>query len=167
MIWRNAQSNKEKRQKQAQEGIIQMENSSIDKHIQGVSLITADKSGLVVVCNVSMGNTFGNGQLTDLGFYLGEVVPYQDIPSSLVNVLVTNPDVTDVTTALASVGDYVLVDALNFLSVSNSQKELLELSDAENRLEKINSVVCDRGYPNHPQSCVEEKNFYFIYSKID
>ena len=167
MIWRNAQSNKEKRQKQAQEAILQMENSSIDKHIQGVSLIAADKSGLAVVCNVSMGNTFGTGRLTDLGFYLGEVIPYQDIPSSLVNVLVTNPDVTDVTTALASVGDYVLVDALNFLSVSNNQKELLELSDTENRLEKINSVVCDRGYPNHPQSCVKKKNFYFIYSKID
>lgn len=167
MIWRNAQSIQGKRQEQAQKDMEKLENSFSDIHVQGVSLASADTSGLVITCNVSMGNVFGSSQLTEQGFYLGQTIKYQDMPAIFANILQTNPDITDMTKIILSVGNYALVDALNYFSLTVNEKFLLNLSDNEERMEKLNFISCEKGYPNHASSCLENENLHFIYPKID
>ena len=159
MIWRNATSDKEARQQKAKEDMIVLQNRTFDNQTKGISLISADKNGLVIVCNVSMGSAFGSTQLTEEGFYLAQTIKHTDMPVVFANILQTNPDITDMTTAVAGVENYALLGALN---------ELSDKDDAENiSSDSLISMTCEKGYPNHASSCAENENLHFVFSKID
>lgn len=171
MIWRGAKSNKEARQTEAIKSMQKLEDTivPIDSRVQGMGLIAADKSGLVIACSVSMGRPFGTRQLTEQGFYLGAVIPHQDTPSVYANFIKTNPDVTDVQDALVGVGNYALVDGLNEWALHSNGAYLLKgVGTTEDRLDDKRSfagLVCEKGYPNQVGSCQENENTYFVEQK--
>ncbi len=171
MIWRNAQSDKPARQTQALEMMKKLEDklSPIDKRVRGASLIAADKSGLVVMCSVSMGQAFGTGQLLEQGFYLGSLVDAQEDVSAFANLMQTNPDVTDVLNALSAVGDYAVFDAMNDWSYALTGAKLTQeedsLNDKHSDKASFVGIYCEKGYPNQPVSCRQDKDFYFAEQK--
>ena len=171
MIWNNAQSGKPERKEQAVAGMKELEKntSSTEEGIKGVGLVAADKSSLIIVCTVSMGQPFGTGKLVKEGFFLGKTVKRRNSSPIYANFIETNPDVTDVTFAVAGVGDHALVDALNDLSYRVDRKYLLEDTDtSQNRSEDKDSVIrveCEKGYPNQVGTCKRNSGFYLAEEK--
>ena len=171
MIWKNAQSDKSDRQQQAVESMKNLEKSmaSAEEQNRGIGLIAADKSGLVVVCSVSMGQPFGIGQLLKEGFFLSGSMRKRDTFPIYANFVETNPDVTDVIASSVGVGNHALVDALNDWSYRLDKKQLLEgVELSQDRLNDkafFAQIECEKGYPNQVDTCKKHDGFYLVKEK--
>ena len=171
MIWKNAQSDKSDRQQQAIESMKNLEKnmSTAEEQNRGIGLIAADKSGLIIVCSVSMGQPFGMGQLLKEGFFLAGSMRKRDTFPIYANFIETNPDITDVVAASVGVGNYALVDALNDWSYRLNKKRLLEDTTlSQDRLDDkafFASIECEKGYPNQVGTCKKNDGFYMVKEK--
>ena len=142
---------------------------------KGVGLFAGDENGLNIVCSVSMGKPFGQGKIMQEGFSLSQAVYGEQDDSYFLNILQTNPDITDVYWAGAGVGEYGLVDGLKILeeTLLNDQELNKETSNqilkiTGSRQEDFHDFVlwkCSKGYPNQPASCETGENMQFIFEK--
>ncbi len=147
------------------------------RNFKGVGLYAGDEKGLNIVCSVSMGRPFGNGKIMEEGFSLADAVNGERDASYFMNVLQTNPDVTDVYWAGAGVGEQGLVDGIKILEETlgvdrDIKAELVEkISDvSEQRRNDLQNFVlwkCLKGYPNQPSSCEIGNNMQFVLRKND
>ena len=168
MVFRNLRANKNEKIERGKEALKTMNEVVLpmDEQVQGASLMTADKNGLVVVCNVSMGQPFGTTFLTKEGFYLGQAIKEENLNTTFANILQTNPDITDVVLAVFGVGSQVLVNAVEKANAFEDKDDLL-LQIPESQEDLIQSLFCEKGYPNHSNSCQKNENVYFTYTKND
>ncbi len=170
-IWKGLQdSSKTEKVASAAQSLQTLDDRLIDveSSVSGTALMAADKSGLVVVCSVSMGSAFGTRELTDEGFYLGNAIGRDSQGAVFLNILQTNPDVTDVSYTIAGVGDYALADGLHLLAAS--QKDLPDTSVSDNRQNVRDDFIlwtCEKGYPNSPSSCKGDAFVHEVLPKQD
>ncbi len=139
-----------------------------EQSVQGEAFLAADKSGLVIVCNVTMGTPFGTRQLLNEGFYLANHVRKSALSTSFLNIIETNPDITDVIDAWAGTSDYALVDGLLAVEDFASYRPELDKYQTEHRKDAMKNFVhlsCEQGYPNHADSCQEKDNISFALKK--
>ena len=124
MLWKNLQSKNPEKNSQALQEIKQIQNRNFQTQdsVQGVSFFSADKSGLVVACTVSLGSSFGSKQLTQEGFFLSSPIHPQDRGFVFFNALTTNPDITDVIYSLQAVGNNALAEGTSYMA--NKQLEV-------------------------------------------
>lgn len=171
MIWKNAQSGKSDRQQQAIESMKKLEKdmATSNEKVRGVGLIAADKSGLVIVCSVSMGQPFGTGKLLKEGFFLSSSIRKRDAFPMYANFIETNPDITDVVASSVGVGNYALIDGLNDWSYRLNGKYLLETTetsqDRDDDKAFFATIECEKGYPNQVGSCKKDDTFYLVKEK--
>lgn len=159
----------------ARESIRAMEERANTKNMTGVGLLAADKSGLVVVCSVSMGRSFGAGLSVEGGYMLADAMSREQMGTVIANILHTNPDVTDAYYVSAGVGDYATVDGLSMMESTLIGSEDIALSlnaRRQNALEQgkddLNAFVlmkCERGYPNEVSTCVGSENIKTVHVK--
>ena len=165
-IWKNLQnSQKTDKVSQATEEIQKIQNRTVSAQdsVYGVSLFAADKSGLALACSVSMGNMFGSHQLTQEGFFLATPVHPKDRGIVFLNVLQTNPDVTDIVYTLQGVGNYALSEGLNMMA--NKQLET-NLTDTE-KTTSFAEFSCEKGFPSNTSSCKKNQTVHEILVKQD
>ena len=163
LLWKNLQ--KTDKAEQAQTAINDLKNTVVSSEdaVYGTSLISTDKSGLVIVCSISMGRRFGTGQLTEEGFYLSNPISYKEKGFVFLNVLQTNPDVTDVIYALTGVGNYALADGINFMA----EKQLLISNKNKEKSTDFIEFSCEKGYPNDFSSCQQNEKTHPILTQQD
>ena len=173
VIWKNLTEQDEKKQSEAQYTIKSLKEQSAkktDAQYAGLGLFAADDKGLAVSCTVTMGGLFGNGELTKQGFFLSDGIQKDKIKYSFVNLMHTNPDVTDVQWTSSTMYDYALPDALEASFKILSAEEMTKRSfDGYKRAKKdvaSVSVGCQKGYPNQPQLCVVRDNADFVYGPL-
>ena len=155
MLWKNLQSKNPEKNSQALQEIKQIQNRNFQTQdsVQGVSFFSADKSGLVVACTVSLGSSFGSKQLTQEGFFLSSPIHPQDRGFVFFNALTTNPDITDVIYSLQAVGNNALAEGTSYMA--NKQ---LEVSSEQINTDSIFiELSCEKGFPNNATSCQENK----------
>ncbi len=177
-IWKNLTNttNFEKRAK-GREKLEKLEKQSAEnsRDFKGVGLFAGDDSGLNIVCTISMGRLFGNGQMMKEGFALADAVHREKDASYFMNVMQTNPDMTDVYWIGAGVGTFGLVDGLNMLEgtlMNDRQIDQQAIEQAkkltQTRQEDLQNFVfwgCDKGYPNQPGSCEKGMNMISVLRK--
>jgi len=163
MIWNNLQNQKNaQKNEQAQKQLSELQDHLIDTEHTGVSFLTADDSGLVVACSVSMGQTFGSRQMTKEGFYLSTPIHPKNKVYTIFNVIQTNPDVTDVTYALQTVGNDALSDGLNLMAEKQTQTDT---HSQDSITADVLELSCEKGFPNYANTCVKSENLFHISRK--